>query len=383
MMCRQAGQAMADRAMRLGYIDAPVQDGSNSPASVVDPETTPLVVGHASWPELVAGSLDIRGAAPNGFKVLDLFAGCGGLALGFEAAGFETHGFEMDADAAASYRKNLLGDCTEVKLSAGYDYGFQPDLIIGGPPCQPFSVIGHQRGSQDDRDGFPVFIDAVARLQPRLAIIENVRGLMYQSRPYLDAVVAHLTALGYQVDYRLLKATDFGVPQNRERVVITASRVGWTWPKATVSKAVTAGTALGELASQAPDDGRYLTPAQDAYIARYEAKSKCVTPRDLHLNKPARTLTCRNFGASTSDMHRIKLADGRRRMLTVREGARLQSFPDWFEFVGREASVTKQIGNAVAPLFARALADAALRVLREPRQVSVHRLELRQEELAL
>lgn len=382
MMCRQAGQVNADRAVSLGYIDPPFQAGSDV-AAVLDSTKLPPAVGPQSWAELVAQSLDIRSVASNGFKVLDLFAGCGGLALGFEAAGFETHGFEMDADAAASYRNNLSGDCTQVKLSAGHDYGVQPDLIIGGPPCQPFSVIGNQRGSRDDRDGFPVFIDAVARLQPRLAIIENVRGLMYQSRPYLDAVIAHLTALDYQVDYRLLKATDFGVPQNRERVVIVASRAGWAWPKATVSKAVTAGTALGELVLQAPDDGKYLTPAQDAYIARYEAKSKCVTPRDLHLNKPARTLTCRNFGASTSDMHRIKLADGRRRMLTVREGARLQSFPDWFEFVGREASVTKQIGNAVAPLFARALADAALQVLREPRPVGPHRPEFRQEELAL
>lgn len=383
MMCRQAGQDMADKAVRLGYIDPPILIESDLPISAIDSATLPLEVEPESWPELVARSLDIHGAASNGFKVLDLFAGCGGLALGFEAVGFQTHGFEMDADAASSYRNNLSGDCTEVKLSAGHDYGFKPDLIIGGPPCQPFSVIGNQRGSRDDRDGFPVFIDAVARLQPRLAIIENVRGLMYQSRPYLDAVIAHLTALDYQVDFRLLKATDFGVPQNRERVVIVASRVGWLWPKATVSKAVTAGAALGELASQAPDDGRYLTAAQDAYIARYEAKSNCITPRDLHLNKPARTLTCRNFGASTSDMHRIKLADGRRRMLTVREGARLQSFPDWFEFAGREASVTKQIGNAVAPLFARALADAALQVLQEPRPVSIHRPVFRQEELAL
>jgi DNA (cytosine-5)-methyltransferase 1 len=94
----------------------------------------------------------------------------------------------------------------------------------------------------------------------------------------------------------------------------------------------------------------------DEYIKKYEKASKCVRPRDLHLDAPSRTVTCRNLSAPTGDMLRIRLPDGRRRRLTVREGARLQSFPDWFEFKGNEESQCNQIGNAVPPILAKTLA---------------------------
>ena len=123
---------------------------------------------------------------------------------------------------------------------------------------------------------------------------------------------------------------------------------------------VTAGEALGELALEAPSDSKFLTSGMDRYIAKYERASKCVTPRDLHLDRPARTLTCRNLAGATGDMQRIRLPDGRRRRLTHREAARLQSFPDSFEFVGNETSRFNQIGNAVAPLFALQLAVSLL-----------------------
>lgn len=309
--------------------------------------------------------------------VLDLFAGAGGLALGFEAAGFETIGFEHDEDASATYNKNLSGECKIANITVGFDYGVEPEVIIGGPPCQPFSVIGYQRGPDDSRDGFPALLDAVDRYRPKIVLVENVRGLMYRNRSYLDGVVAELRKFGYVVEMKLLKAVDFGVPQNRERVVIVAHSGHFQWPFATVEKPVTAGAALGAMAFDAPSDAKYLTASQDRYIAVYEAKSKCVTPRDLHMDKPARTLTCRNLGASTSDMHRIRLPDGRRRMLSNREGARLQSFPDWFEFVGGEYSIAKQIGNAVPPLMSRALGDAVMAsITGQPAQECAGQLEL-------
>ncbi len=138
--------------------------------------------------------------------VLDLFAGCGGLALGFEAQGFETLGFEMDPDGAATYRQNLRGECQEVFLTPDTDLP-SARVIIGGPPCQPFSVGGLQLGKQDTRNGFPAFVSAVERLSPDLWLFENVRGLLYRSRPYFDGILGRLRALGYIIDFKLLNET--------------------------------------------------------------------------------------------------------------------------------------------------------------------------------
>ncbi|MEM7656786.1 MAG: DNA cytosine methyltransferase, partial [Bacteroidota bacterium] len=95
-------------------------------------------------------------------------------------------------------------------------------------------------------------------------------------------------------------------------------------------------------------------------------------PRDLYLDRPARTLTCRNIAGATGDMHRIKLPDGRRRRLTVREAARLQSFPDWFQFAGSETSAFNQIGNAVAPLFAYELAQEVKKYIASLEDTTFH-----------
>jgi site-specific DNA-cytosine methylase len=288
--------------------------------------------------------------------VLDLFAGCGGLALGFEAHGFETWGFEQDADACESYRRNLKGRCDQVVLTPET---ILPDakVIIGGPPCQPFSVGGHQMGLKDSRDGFPVFISAVKRLQPDIWMFENVRGVLYGNKRYFDQVINALRALNYVVEIRLLNAVNFGVPQNRERVIVVGHRGDFKYPIEATER-VTAGEALGDLMQQVPPESKFLTASMDQYVAKYEKASFCVRPRDLHPDQPARTLTCRNLAGATGDMHRIRLQDGRRRRLTVREAARLQSFPDSFELSGGETSRFNQIGNAVPPLFAWHLAGA-------------------------
>jgi DNA (cytosine-5)-methyltransferase 1 len=297
--------------------------------------------------------------------VLDLFAGCGGLALGFEAAGFHTVGFEMLPDACETYRANLKTDCHQVTLRPGAELPDGADVIVGGPPCQPFSVNGHQNGHRDDRDGFPAFLDAVARLKPTLVVFENVRGMLYQNLPYFQNIVKRLRDLGYAVEWKLLNAVDYGVPQNRERLFVVGHRGVWEFPEPLPrSRRVSAGEALGALALQIPPGARFLTASMDDYVLRYEIKSKCIRPRDLHLDQPSRTVTCRNLHGATGDMLRIRLPDGRRRRLAVREGARLQSFPDWFTFAGNEGSQFNQIGNAVPPLLAKAVARAAMASLR-------------------
>lgn len=288
--------------------------------------------------------------------VLDLFAGCGGLSLGFEAMGYETIGFEMIEAASETYRRNLSGNCFTLKLDTDYIYP-EADIIIGGPPCQPFSVGGNQNGIKDVRDGFPVFIDAVKKLNPRVFMFENVRGLLYTNKWYFELILDELYSLGYLLDFKLLNAVNYGVPQNRERLFVFGHRSEFTFPKKHSNK-TTVSDAIGDMMYTAFDNSKFLTPAQDRYIAKYEKASFCINPRDLYPDKPSRTLTCRNLAAATGDMQRVKLKDGRRRRLTVREAARLQSFPDWFEFSGNETSQYYQIGNAVPPLLAYQLAGS-------------------------
>ncbi len=300
--------------------------------------------------------------------VLDLFAGCGGLALGFEAQGFETLGFEMDADCCASYRHNLHGDCVNVKLDTSYRFP-KAQVVIGGPPCQPFSVGGLQNGIRDARDGFPAFISAVEQAKPDIWMFENVRGLMYRNKDYLDVIIAELEGLGYVVEFKLLNAVNHGVAQNRERVIVVGHRGEFNYPKSN-NERITAGQALENLAMQVHNDSKFLTASMDAYVAKYEKASSCITPRDLHLDRPARTVTCRNLAGATGDMHRVVLSDGRRRRLTVREAARLQSFPDWFEFQGSETSAFNQIGNAVPPMLAYAIAGSFRASLDSPKRLS-------------
>lgn len=306
---------------------------------------------------------------PNGkTRVLDLFAGCGGLALGFEAQGFETLGFEQDADACETYRRNLKGDCRQITLTPETEFP-KAEVIIGGPPCQPFSVGGHQMGLQDSRDGFPIFISAVKQVQPEIWVFENVRGVLYSNRWYFEQILEALKALNYVIEVRLVNAVNYGIPQNRERVIVVGHRGEFGFPRE-VSGRITVGEVLGEWMEEAPPESKFLTPSMDEYVAKYERASFCTRPRDLHPELPARTLTCRNLAGATGDMHRIRLPNGRRRRLLLREAARLQSFPDWFEFCGGETSQFNQIGNAVPPLLAWHFAESVKKYLASSKRLT-------------
>jgi DNA (cytosine-5)-methyltransferase 1 len=332
--------------------------------------------------------------------VIDLFAGCGGLSLGFEAQGFTTQGFEMDSDSCATYNKNLKGECTQIILTNETElpFGFRHllqrreppqrsglpscDVLIGGVPCQPFSVGGKQKGLQDSRNGFPIFINAVKKLNPKIWLFENVRGLLYKNKWYFDEIIQSLEKLGYIVEYKLLNAVNFGVPQNRERLIVVGHKGKFKFPHI-LEKRINSGETLGDLPFSAPPESKFLTASMDKYVAKYEKASACKNPRDLHLNKPARTLTCRNLAGATGDMHRIKLPDGRRRRLLLKEAARLQSFPDWFEFVGTQTSCFNQVGNAVSPLFAFHLAGSIREYLESGCRFSLKEIEQHQPPIQL
>lgn len=296
------------------------------------------------------------------YLAIDMFAGCGGLSLGFEAAGVKTIGYEMVEDCCNSYEKNLRSVCHKEKITTETEFP-KVDIVIGGPPCQPFSRRGKQTGKDDERNGFPAFIEAIREIKPKIWMCENVKGLPEQNKEYFESIMEQFKKLGYEVECRVSQIVRYDVPQNRERLVIVGHHGGFKFPEPNDYK-ISAGEALGQLAFEVPENAAFLTPAMDEYIAKYEAASKCRNPRDLHLDRPARTLTCRNLAGATSDMHRIKLSDGRRRRITVREAARLQSFPDWFEFCGSEESQFTQIGNAVPPLFSYALACQVVEYLK-------------------
>jgi DNA (cytosine-5)-methyltransferase 1 len=290
------------------------------------------------------------------YTAIDLFAGCGGLALGFESTGFKTIGYEMDHDAVLTYNNNLSGNCEEIFLDNKTKFK-EADIVIGGPPCQPFSVNGKQLGLKDSRDGFPAFISAISNVKPSVFMFENVKGMMYRNKNYLLEITEELKGLGYTVQAKVLNASNFLVPQNRERLFVVGSKNKYFFPSDS-EISYTAGDAVSDIIFNIDENDLFVNKSQDAYIKKYEIASKCINPRDLNLNKPARTLTCRNLAGATGDMHRVKLEDGTRKRLNVRDAARLQSFPDYFNFVGSKTSQMNQIGNAVPPLLAKALAKS-------------------------
>lgn len=295
------------------------------------------------------------------YTAIDLFAGCGGLALGFESTGFKTIGYEMDHDAVSTYNNNLSGNCEEIFLDNKTRFQ-KADIVIGGPPCQPFSVNGKQLGLKDSRDGFPAFINAISNVKPSVFMFENVKGMMYRNKNYLLEITEELKGLGYTIQAKVLNASNFLVPQNRERLFVVGSKNEYFFPSGS-NTIYTAGDAVSDIVFNIDENDLFVSQSQDAYIKKYEIASKCINPRDLDLNKPARTLTCRNLAGATGDMHRVKLEDGRRKRLNVRDAARLQSFPDYFEFIGSKTSQMNQIGNAVPPLLAKALAKSIIECL--------------------
>lgn len=252
-------------------------------------------------------------------KVLDLFAGCGGFSLGFESLGFE-----RDRKYCKTYNLNLAGSCVECTINTGTIFP-KTDVVIGGPPCQSFSIFGNQNGKSDTRNGLPTFISAVKKTLPKIWMFENVRGILYKNMDYFESSLKKLSRLGYEMEYMLLNAMDSRVPQNRIRVIAVGHHGGFELPERD-TMTVTAGNAIGDTAHIYDSDSKILTPSMDKYITIYEKKPKLVNPRNMKLDMHARTITCRNIGGPTSDMQRVVLPDGRRRRLTVRDWQGFRAF---------------------------------------------------------
>ena len=298
----------------------------------------------------------LRRGTSSPVRVLDLFCGAGGFSLGFWANGFDVVGIDRSPDAVETYSLNfsraLRADLNELQELP------EAEVLIAGPPCQPWSRAGKRQGGNDKREGLLTTAKIVKQIRPAVVVIENVPDIARSSkRQHLDDFESQLSSLGYAVAEYELNAADYGVPQNRKRMFIIANISGRTlYPPEPLHESISVRQAIPGRCERPALDSKLLSDSMAAYIQRYERASGCRKPRDIHLDCPSRTLTVRNLIGATGDMLRLQLSDGSRRTLTVAEAARLQSFPDWFRFHGSKRSKFEQIGNAVPPLLSLAVA---------------------------
>lgn len=311
-------------------------------------------------------------------NVLDLFCGAGGFALGFKRAGFQpVAAIDKDEDALATYRYNLhdaaycldLGeypadDILDLLEISTDDVG----VIIGGPPCQKFSPMA----SEDDPDALrsllQTYLNYVEVLKPRAFVMENVKGLPTRYREYLDAVLDRADDIGYDVDYRVLTASDYGVPQGRERIFVVgiheSEGVEFEWPEPTTKDdPPTARSVLWGGAS--PGDGwpnsKPSSHSEDIVDKWREGGYK----NDPYVEKQHQIRLDPDEPSWTVTAENQHFHSGKPRFLTVREEAAIQSFPRWFEFTGSKGSASKQVGNAVPPKLAEHVGRALLESLGE------------------
>lgn len=317
------------------------------------------------------GEYKVLKAKPNGFGVIELFAGCGGMALGLENAGFKTKLLvEIDKNAVATLRLNrpkwnvVSEDVTKVDFTA---YKDEVEVVAGGFPCQAFSYAGKGLGFGDPRGTlFYQFLRCVKEVRPKIALGENVRGLeKHDDGKTLKTMIHLLDQAGYAVAYRILRSQFLDVPQKRERLVIIGIRKdlekGHLFPK---ERDYTVN--LSEALFDVPDSLGYeyspkkfkimkLVPEggcwrdlpdlmQREYMggSYFLGGGKTGMARRLSMDEPSLTLTCNPAQKQTERCH-----PKHTRPLKVREYARIQTFPDDWAFAGSVSSSYRQIGNAV------------------------------------
>jgi DNA (cytosine-5)-methyltransferase 1 len=343
-----------------------------------------------------------RTRSPEEFRptVLSLFAGAGGLDLGFAAAGFETVGFvELEEWASDTLRANNpgalvfgppdhSGDVRDVSISALREIDARaasPDVIVGGPPCQPYSVAAAQRflrgdkrfkrtGHADKRRGglFREFSRLVREAEPKAFLLENVPGLLeLDGGAAVGEMIAELEVLGYRVsEPEVLEAADFGVPQRRRRVFVLGARdAAPVLPRPRRGLEGRPHLSVAHALAGMPTDLSNHLPRRHApsSVARYRRlafgeREPLGRVDRLDPLQPSKTVIAGGSkGGGRSHLHPFIA-----RTLTVRECARLQTFPDDFAFVGSSARQFTQVGNAVPPLLAEQLARSVAEAIGAP-----------------
>jgi DNA (cytosine-5)-methyltransferase 1 len=347
--------------------------------------------------EEVEESKPVRPRHP--YSLMELFAGAGGLALGLEKSGMKSVLLnELDKDACATLRKNrpawnvVEGSVADLCFK---DYRAKVDVLTGGFPCQAFSYAGKKLGFEDTRGTlFFQFARCLKEVKPKVFLAENVRGLLrHDGGRTLTTMLKILTQLGYKVyEPRVVKAIHHKVPQKRERLIIVgvrkdlASAGEFQWPKPcgrifNVRDALKAGDlfdrdvpisegqkypdAKRKVMGRVPPGGYWRDLPEDLQIAYmkksfYLSGGKTGMARRMSWDEPCLTLTTAPAQKQTERCHPEET-----RPFTTREYARIQTFPDDWQFVGSQASVYKQIGNAVPVNMAERLGNSLVALLNE------------------
>lgn len=332
--------------------------------------------------------------------VVDLFSGCGGLSKGFLDAGYDVIlGVDNDIPSLKTFESNHghskvlnadLFDKSALKEIKGL-VGNKVDVLVGGPPCQGFSLTG-TRNFDDKRNRLYLsFIEAVKELKPKAFLIENVPGLVrLYDGAIKDEIIKRLGDMGYTVEWKILCAADYGVPQMRTRVVFVGLRKQYgkfVFPKITNTQNnyVTSSDAISDLPALKNDFGQEKSEYTKAPLTTYQKKMRknakylynhvatkhtdevksvisLVPEGGNHKDLPPGVGTSRKFNEAWTRYHSKKpsktIDTGHRnhfhyeynRIPTVRENARLQSFPDDFVFLGTRTQQNRQVGNAVPPI---------------------------------
>ena len=336
-------------------------------------------------------------------RILDLFCGCGGMSLGFEAAGFEIAlAIDTWTDAIKTYNHNHASPVGEVMDIKNLDDQRIDSLlkdgpitgVIGGPPCQGFSTVG-TRDVKDQRNHlYMEYYRVVEKIRPPFFVIENVQGMLTLAKGALrDDVVKRFSALGYTVRHALLNAKDFGVPQHRKRVFFVGLLDGeFEFPDGANIPQVTTREALSDLPildveHEKVHEFDYPQPPSSDYQRYIRGSSKRISQhlitmhteqtksiiamipdggkiRDLpreyweirKFNKAFQRMPSDGVSATVDTGHRNYFHYEQNRIPTARENARLQSFKDDWKPQGTKTSQYKQIGNAVPPLLAEHIA---------------------------
>lgn len=322
--------------------------------------------------------------------VMGLFAGCGGLDLGFKQAGFDVvYASDIDKNVKATYEKNI-GPIEIVDIrDVDKDSLPEVDIVLAGIPCQPFSSAGN-RGSMNDLRGtlFNEVILILKKKNPKIVLFENVRGFLSatddKGNKMPERVAQDLKKIGYNLYYKLLNASDYGVPQNRHRVVMVGVRKdidkGFEFPTPIPKKDLNIGKVIGKPLPKGEKEEVWGLSPQSVKILPYipeggswkNIPTQHLPERLKRIRKEIKRYKSPNFyrrfsreeimgtvtAASTPENSGI-LHPLKNRRYSVREIARFQSFPDNFKFIGESTSQKyKMIGNAVPVNFAKNIANA-------------------------